>query len=197
MERTRRRLGFWFPALGLSGLLLIAGCELMPRPVTPATVPNAPGHLGAISDSVFRTQELNAEASDFVIYDHEFVGETYRLNTDGEDHVKQIAARLKTQGQFPVIVERTNSSTAPDDEFGYPVHPNPALDQRRREVIVKVLTAMNVPDAEQRVVVSTALAPSLDSHDIARAHRNIDVRQGFGSGGAGGFGGFGGFGLFF
>ena len=201
MDRLRRWRGLSFATLATAGLV-VCGCQLLPgRHAHPGQLgtafPGAPGNLGALVDAPFQAQELNAEASDFVVYDHEFVGDTVRLNHDGEDHVKQIAARVRAGAAFPIVVERSFSSPIPDDPYGFPIHPNPELDLRRRLVIVKALQAMSVPDAEARVVVGPALATPLDFHDIRRAHLNGDSRGGFGMfGGLGGFGGFGGFGFF-
>ena len=50
--------------------------------------------LGAMSDCVWAHQEANAEHSDFVVYENEFGIDSEILNTAGEDHVRQIAARL-------------------------------------------------------------------------------------------------------
>jgi hypothetical protein len=155
-----------------------------------------PAPLGSISDDIWQKQEENAEASDFVIYEHEFIGNTTRLNDAGERHVKQIAARAG-QVPFPVMVEPSSMSRRPGDKYGYPVHGNEKLDMKRRELIVKSLTSMGVQDAEARVVVSPALAPGFEEFEAERAYqtgfnggRDNGTRS-FGFGG--GFGGFGGF----
>ena len=88
--------------------------------------------LGTLSDPVWQNQELNAERSDFVIHEHEFVIDTELLNTAGEDHVKQIAARFAAGQDSLVIVERSQNAARPDTEHKYPVHPSPDLDMRRR-----------------------------------------------------------------
>ena len=85
----------------------------------------------------------SAEASKFVVYVHEFelngsrngAATGYRLNTYGEDHVKQIAAALLA-GATPqyVIVERSWTSTRDNTRFQYPIHVNDYLDMKRREV---------------------------------------------------------------
>jgi hypothetical protein len=150
-------------------------------------------------------QEENAEASKFVIYDHEFklasaedgkMKGTYYLNEDGEDHVREIAANLREGVPYPVIVQRSRSSARPDTTYKYPVHHNVALDNQRREVVVKSLQAMGIENADEVVVVAPALAPGLDGFEAERAYRSSTARfragQGFG-GFLGGFG-FGGFG---
>ena len=79
--------------------------------------------LGTQSDAIWQRQEANAEASDFVVYQHEFQLNGTRLNTDGEDHVKAIAARLLGGCDFPVIIERSTTSERADSEYKYPVNP--------------------------------------------------------------------------
>lgn len=152
-----------------------------------------PHGLGAISDQVWCQQEHNAEASDFVIYDHEFKKDGTRLNTAGEDHLKQIVARLQAGQDFPVLVERTMCSADPDSEYKYPVHPNPKLDMARREVVVRAMSALGVPDADQRVVVSPALTAGMSSSEAEAAYQagmqGINSNAG-GMGLGGGFGGF-------
>ncbi|MFW6125097.1 MAG: hypothetical protein ACOC46_03020, partial [Pirellulales bacterium] len=135
------------------------------------------------------------EASDFVIYEHEFVGESYQLTPAGQDHVKQIAARVGNT-TFPVIVEQSESSVRPDSEYGYPVSRNPQLDATRREVIVHALSAMGVADADQRVLVSPALAEGFEDGEAEHAYFRGISGNGFHGNGFFGFGGFGGFSSF-
>ena len=47
-----------------------------------------PTTLGTISDEYWSKQNQNADASNFVIYQHEFALNSVRLNTLGEDHIK-------------------------------------------------------------------------------------------------------------
>jgi hypothetical protein len=166
-----------------AALLLLVGCA---HPFYRSPPPPTP--LGAISDDIWRNQEGNAEASDFVIYQHEFKLNTPQLNLGGEDHVKEIALRLQEGAHFPVVVERSMTSPRADTEYQYPVHPNPQLDLARREVVVRALVAMGVHDAESRVVVAPAIAAGMHSTEAAAAYQ-----RGFSGFGFGGFGGgFGG-----
>jgi len=156
----------------------------------------APKPLGALSDPIWQKQEENAEASDFVIHEHEFVGNTIRLNADGENHLKQIAARLPGT-PFPVIVEASTMGTRATDTHGYPVHPDPELDLQRRELVVAALTNLGILEAEQRVVVGPALTPGFEDREAEaaynRAFNGSSNFSGFGGMGfGGGFGGFGG-----
>ncbi len=149
----------------------------------------APAPLGTLSDPIWKNQEANAERSDFVVYQHEFQGNTEFLNTAGEDHVKQIAARLLRGQDAHVLVERSMTSARPGTEFGYRVHPNPELDMRRREIVVRSLLAMGVVDAYERVVVSPALTPGFTADEAEAAYRTGIGSSGIGSP-RGGFGGF-------
>jgi len=118
-------------------LVLVAGCDCWRQSRRPD-----PSPLGTLSDPIWQTQETNAEHSDFVIYQHEFKKDSEVLNLGGEDHVKEIAARLLGGQEAKVVVERSMMSSRPDTEYKYPVHPNPKLDLRRREIVVRSLTAM-------------------------------------------------------
>ncbi len=149
----------------------------------------APAPLGALSDPIWRNQEANAERSEFVVYQHEFEGNAEFLNTGGEDHVKQIAYRLLNGQDAQVLVERSMTSVREGTEFKYPIHPNPELDMRRRDIVVRSLLAMGVADAYDRVVVSPALTPGFTADEAESAYRG-----GIGASGVesprGGFGGF-------
>jgi uncharacterized membrane protein YgcG len=150
------------------------------------------GHpQGTLSDPIWIAQEENAEPSKFVVYQHEFVYNNARLNWAGEDHLKQIAARLHAGQNFPVLIERSVTSKLQTTEYKYPVHPSAELDMQRRAVVVQCLSALGIPDADQRVIVSPALVRGQDEYEAERSYS----RQQFFGGGAGGFGGgFGGFG---
>ncbi len=155
--------------------------------------------LGTISDEIWKAQEHNAEASDFVIYQHEFKLNETRLNTSGEDHVKQIAERLLMGQDFPVVIERSMTSPRPDTEFKFPVHPNPELDMRRRHLVVLALERLGVAGADERVVVAPAFAEGYESQEAIGAYgRGMSLFGGGGGFGGGGFGGggFGGGGAF-
>jgi hypothetical protein len=84
-------------------------------------------------------------------------------------------------------------SADPDSEYKYPVHPNPKLDMARREVVVRAMSALGVPDADQRVVVSPALTAGMSSSEAEAAYQagmqGINSNAS-GMGLGGGFGGF-------
>ncbi len=178
--------------------VIFTGCQTFQRAKMLYQPPPPPRTLGSINDEVWMTQERNAEAIDFVIYQHEFKINHDRLNTAGMDHVQQIAARLASGQDFPVIVERSFSTVRPSTEFKYPIHPSPELDLRRREVIVHSLVALGIPNADERVVVAPQLRPGMKATEAARAYA-IGFQSGGGRGGGGGGfgGGFGRAGTFF
>ncbi len=158
-----------------------------------------PSPIGTASDPFWQAQEGNAEAFDFVVHEHEFIGNSARLNPKGEDHVKQIAARILTttdQEPFPVAVEPSSMSRRPGDKYGFPVHNDPKLDAQRRDVVVAALEKFGVGDAKDIVVVSPDYGPGYEANEAERSYNQFinPGRGGFGNGfGGGGLGGgFGG-----
>jgi hypothetical protein len=165
--------------------------------VWPVTPP-----LGGTVDRILQRQEENAKATQLTVYMHEFElnrlaedgkAHGYRLNSYGEDHVKQIAAMLRKGANCPVVVERSATSPKQGTQYQYPVHANDALDRQRREVVVRALQLLGVEDAEQRVVVGPAAAEGLDADEAAQAHSNSTDPMGSGAGFGFGFGFGGGF----
>ncbi|TWT39616.1 hypothetical protein [Blastopirellula retiformator] len=186
---------------GLSVVMFgaVTGCHrhgiIEPAPYPP---------LGSVIDQMNEAQEQNAEAAKFVIYMHEFEAsvpeekvrnvKAWRLNDYGEDHVKQIAAKMKEGVGFPVVVERSQTSVDPRSTYKYPVHYNSEIDEKRRQVVVSALVHMGVADAENRVVVAPSFSEGLNASEAASAYGNsrIGGRGRNGGGFGGGFGGFGG-----
>lgn len=145
--------------------------------------------LGSIVREPFHVMQTNAEATDFVLYRHNFIGETVELTPDGKDHVMEIAARMRS-APFPVIVERSENNS------------NPQLDAERRLAVAQVLYDHGNSDADQRTFVSPAYARGLIDfepradyfrHQSGRLNNNNNNNFGGGGFGGGGFGG-GGFG---
>ena len=60
--------------------------------------------LGKTVEAWYQVMETNAEASDFILHQRDFVGETTQLTPDGKDHLMEIAARMRAN-PFPVVVE--------------------------------------------------------------------------------------------
>lgn len=187
MNRTAS--GTW----GLALVLLIhVGCARHHQVTIPAPVPEPPPPLGSLVEPSFALQELHGEASDFVIYEHEFAGHTPRLTPAGEAHLRQIAVRAP-QVPFPIVVESALPDISPLD----PAYVTCSdLDAQRRTAIATALTMMGVPGASQRVVVGTPLAAGLTAGEADRSYQqaisggsNGGGRMGGGSGAGGGFGG--------
>lgn len=147
-----------------------------------------PQPLGTLTDPTWRQQEANAEASDFVVHEHEWTQNTTQLNANGMEHVKQIAARA-AEVPFPILVERSSMTVKPDTKYAYPVHSNEELDLKRRDLLVASLHQMGVTNAAERVVVSTALTPGFREFEAERAY---DRGMGGGTGMGGGYGSVGG-----
>ncbi|MDB5386771.1 MAG: hypothetical protein JWM11_2417 [Planctomycetaceae bacterium] len=190
---NRKRLGFVTSTAIAISMVGVAGCHKCMRrcdymgDITPYPI-------GTISDPIWQKQEHNAEASDFVVHEHEFTANTARLNAAGEQHVKQIALRFsqKPDMPYPVMIEPSSMSARPGDKYGFQVHNDPSLDLNRRQVIVAALQAMGLQDAEQKVVVSPALTPGFQEFEASRAYgRGFGNMGGMGGGGMGG-GGMGG-----
>jgi len=122
-------------------LLLGTGCSSQRR----APAADRPFPLGAVTDAIWETQQTNAEAADFIFYDHEFVGDTAQLTPAAKKHLMQVALRLE-HVPFPVVVEESEHNA------------QPALDQQRRKTIVEQLGRIGVDNAENRVVIANAFA---------------------------------------
>lgn len=186
-------------AMATGGCRAARDSEMYYQPPTP------PQMLGYQVDTINQRQEENAEASKYVIYQHEFEPNEYdevsgrelgglRLNEAGEDHLMQIALMLRKGVPYPVVIERSNTSVKADTEFRYPVHYNPDLDMARRDVVVAALKRMGIEDAEYRVVISDDFASPITDSEASNAYRlgiQGNNQGGFGGGLGGGFGGGG------
>ncbi len=183
----------------------MTGCQRFHNSILRYQAPPPQSPLGMISDSIWQRQERSAEASDFVIYQHEFEINSAKINTAGKDHIQQIAYRLQKGSPFPIVIEQSRTSEREGSTFEYPVHVNPKLDMERRTRVTKALQLMGISDAEQLVMVGPAYAPGTLATEAVGAYQRgfsgIGGRAsspgfGFGSGGFGGFrGGAGGFGF--
>jgi hypothetical protein len=136
-----------------------------------------PFPLGQVTDSFWETQQTNAEAADFIFYDHEFVDDTAQLGPGAKRHLESVALRLE-HVPFPVVIEQSVHDAKPD------------MDQARRRMIVEQLARMGVPDSEGRVIIAPAFAEGFTAIEGERAYSS--VISGFGNGRMGGGRGFGG-----
>jgi hypothetical protein len=146
--------------------------------------PHGPAHdrpfpIGQVSDAFWETQQTNAEAADFIFYDHEFRGDTAELTPGAKRHLESVALRLE-HVPFPIVIEQS------------PHNGRIALDKARRQTIVMHLNRMGITNADERVVIASAFAEGYTAIEGERAYY-----QGIISGGYGGmgrrFGGTGGF----
>ena len=146
-----RRIRFSFLLMIVGGISL-SGCM---RPhISMTWVPTSWGHrpnltvpdmypLGNVVRSHYHVMQANGEATDFILYNHEFVGLTAELSPDGKDHVMEIGARMRS-APFPVIIERSEHNS------------NPELDRHRQQLIVQILNDFGNADAAERTFVAPA-----------------------------------------
>lgn len=138
-----------------------------------------PFPLGAVTDAHWETQQTNAEAADFIMYDHEFTGDTASLAPGAKRHLEQMALRLE-HVPFPIVIEQSMHNA------------NPKLDESRRRVVVEHLARMGLPNAGGRVVVAPAFAEGFTAIEAENAYFNVINSGNRGGGGGVGGGRFGG-----
>jgi len=138
-----------------------------------------PFPIGQVTDSFWETQQTNAEAADFIFYDHEFRGNTAELAPGAKKHLEQVALRLENV-PFPVVIEESLHDARPD------------LDQARRRTIVEQLARIGVVNAEERVVVANAFPEGYTAQEAESAYYGGVLTGGFGGGIGRRFGGYGG-----
>jgi hypothetical protein len=138
-----------------------------------------PFPIGQVTDSFWETQQTNAEAADFIFYDHEFRGNTAELAPGAKKHLEQVALRLENV-PFPVVIEESPHDARPD------------LDQARRRTIVEQLARIGVVNAEERVVVANALSEGYTAQEAESAYYGGVLTGGFNGGIGRRFGGYGG-----
>jgi len=183
-----------------TSVFFASGCTHIKKHHFPRVLADPPRPLGAQLNEINELQAENAEASKYVIYEHECslpsgddyrLADAWRLNEAGEDHVKRIAVNLKRGDGFPVVVERSQISPKVESEFHYAIHGNEELDLKRRAVVVAALQAMGVEDADDRVVIAPAFAEGLSGAEANAAYNrslNGVGRSGFGGSGSSGAG---------
>jgi hypothetical protein len=140
-----------------------------------------PFPLGAVSDSFWETQQTNAEAADFIFFDHDFISDTPVLTPAAEEKLMQMALRLE-HVPFPVVIEQSENRMRPE------------LDSKRYRMVVEQLARLNVDPGviEDRVVVAPAFAHGFTSMEGQRAY-NTAIAGGYNDfGGGRRFGGTGG-----
>ncbi len=149
LERIKRRR--WAPAACLL-MGLLTGCATYEcnRDARIARHAGASGQLpppnGAATLEILHGQAQKAEASDFVVTLDEWTMDGIELGPHGQRHLAAIARRLTTgpaNGAGPV---------------NYPVVLEPGFDanvnETRRQVLVRLLLANGVADANDRVIIA-------------------------------------------
>jgi hypothetical protein len=163
MKRELRR-GWGRQAQAAAGLLLAlgllgaTGCHWMHTAVVGPPF-DRPFPLGQVTDSFWETQQTNAEAADFIFFDHDFVGDSPNLTPGAKNKLQQVALRLE-HVPFPVVIEQT------------PYNRRPELDAQRRRVVVEQLARLGAETAEERVVIAGAFAEGFTAMEGERAYYN-------------------------
>jgi len=145
---------FILPLL-LSLCLLVSGCRGRGGGGGPGY--DRPFPLGQVTDAHWETQQANAEAADFIFYDHEFTGDTAELAPGAKKHLMEVALRLP-HVPFPVVVEQSAHDAQPE------------LDARRRQTIVEQLARLGLENVQGRVVVASAFAEGFTAIEGERAY---------------------------
>ena len=151
--------------------------------------------VGQATDAFWETQQTNAEAADFIFYDHEFKRmttgegterqETAQLSPLAKKKLEQVALRLE-HVPFPVIIEqfpRTHNAASN--------HQKSLVEEARRKTVVEQLNRLGVTNADERVVLSNAFPEGFTGIEGEQTYFNI-IGGGFGGGAGRRFGGTGG-----
>ena len=173
-----------------AGCLLLSGCESctalfgggggarVPHEQRLGPPYDRPFPLGQVTDAHWETQQTNAEAAKFIVYEHEFVGDTAKLTPKGEKHLVQIAIRMD-HVPFPIVVEQS-----PEGRY-------PQLDGQRRQTVVGYLRGLGLEQFENRVIVAPAFSEGLRAVEGEAAYYSTFGNQFYGGAGRR-FGGYGG-----
>jgi hypothetical protein len=155
------------------GCLLAIGCHSYshaPKEQQLGPPYDHPFPVGQVTDAHWETQQTNAEAADFIFYDHEFEGATARLTPGGRKHLLQVALRLE-HVPFPIVIEET-----PGERAGQ-------LDLARRREVIGQLSQLGVQTADPRVVIGPAFPEGLSAIEGESAYYSTLQSNGFGTGG--------------
>jgi hypothetical protein len=131
-----------------------------------------PYPLGVVTDDFWETQQTNAEAADFIFFDHEFEGNTAKLTPGAKKKLMSVALRMD-HVPFPITIEESQHNARPH------------LDLLRRRTVIEQLGKLGVEDIEKRVVIAPAFAEGIAAIEGEQAYYSTL------GGGGGGFGGGG------
>ncbi|MDO4571235.1 MAG: hypothetical protein Q4D38_12690 [Planctomycetia bacterium] len=118
-----------------------------------------PFPLGQVADAHMDTQQTNAEAADFILYDYEFVGDTATLTPKGREHMMQIAIRLPYV-PFPVVVEQSERTNEVEENRRLA-----AIEETRRANVVAWLQKLYADDpsiTEEMILGRVVVAPDFN-----------------------------------
>jgi hypothetical protein len=153
--RSRWVKTFWL--MPVTACLLASGCHSAAPKGPPGPPFDRPFPLGQVTDAHWETQQANAEAADFIFYDHEFEGNTAKLTPAGKKHLLQVALRLP-HVPFPVVVEESPNRRSPE------------LDNQRRQAMLDQLAELGVEGVDGRVVVAPAFPAGLTASEGEAAY---------------------------
>ena len=196
------RIAVWslLTVLGAPGL---SGCNPLDMYVEPY-VDDDPGPLGATIQPHLTSMIEGADASDFVVVQHEWVGTTAQLTQNGKDHLVEVARRL-LDNPFPVLIEPValrfdernfdryrfadlSRERREAMEIEGAARQEKAADYRarinsaRRREVVRFLTEQNYPYAEQCVFVAYPYSPGISGMEGVRNYTQMLSQQNFGPG---------------
>lgn len=156
-----------FTLLLLAAVVPLTGCAGR-HPVASAAH-DRPFPLGQVSDAHWETQQTNAEAADFIFYDHEFLGDTTELGPAGRKHLEEVALRLP-HVPFPVVIAATEAQHE--------------LSIERRNAVASHLAAMGVELLDGgRVVAAPIFAQGFTAIEAENAYRRGILSSANGTGG--------------
>ena len=151
-----------------------------------------PFPVGQVTDSFWETQQANAEAADFIFYDHEFKRlttgnheETAQLAPLAKKKIEQVALRLE-HVPFPVVIEQL-----PRDHNAARNHQKGLVEEARRRTVVEQLNRMGITNADERVIIANAFPEGITGIEGERAYLNV-IGGAFGGGAGRRFGRTGG-----
>lgn len=123
-------------------------------------VHDRPLAVGATTDAFWATQQTNAEAADFIFFDHEFEGNTAMLTSGAKKKLMSVALRLE-HVPFPIVIEESLHDRRPQ------------LDVARLRTVVEQLARLGVEDAERRVIIAPAFAEGVSAVEGEAAYHRV------------------------
>lgn len=123
-------------------------------------VHDRPLAVGAATDAFWATQQTNAEAADFIFFDHEFEGNTAMLTSGAKKKLMSVALRLE-HVPFPIVIEESLHDRRPQ------------LDVARLRTVVEQLARLGVEDAERRVIIAPAFAEGVSAVEGEAAYQRV------------------------